>query len=52
VYEVRPSGFGYIDLERLTTAEVDKAFEVVKDTPAVSLGRRLRMSKASLILNM
>jgi C-terminal processing protease CtpA/Prc len=52
VYEVLPSGFGYIDLERLTTAEVDKAFEVVKDMPAVSLGRRLRMSKASLILNM
>jgi C-terminal processing protease CtpA/Prc len=35
VYTVLPSGFGYIDLERLTTTEVDTAFETVKDTPAV-----------------
>ncbi len=35
VYTILPSGYGYIDLERLTTAEVDKAFEAVKDTPAV-----------------
>ncbi len=35
VFTVLPSGYGYIDLERLTTAEVDKAFEAIKDTPAV-----------------
>jgi C-terminal processing protease CtpA/Prc len=35
VYTVLPSGYGYIDLERLTTAEVDKAFDVIKNTPAV-----------------
>lgn len=35
VYKILPSGYGYIDLERLTTADVDQAFEELKDTPAI-----------------
>jgi C-terminal processing protease CtpA/Prc len=35
VYTVLASGYGYIDLERLTVAEVDKAFNAIKNTPAV-----------------
>jgi C-terminal processing protease CtpA/Prc len=35
VYTVLPSGYGYIDLERLNPSEVDKAFETTKATPAI-----------------
>jgi C-terminal processing protease CtpA/Prc len=35
VYTVLPSGFGYIDLERLTPEDVDRAFEALKNTPAI-----------------
>jgi C-terminal processing protease CtpA/Prc len=35
VYTVLPSGYGYIDLERLNPAQVDAAFEALKNTPAI-----------------
>ena len=35
VFQVLPGGFGYVDLDRLTLAEVDKMFETIKNTPAI-----------------
>jgi C-terminal processing protease CtpA/Prc len=35
VYSVLPSGFGYIDLERLSPSDVDSGFEAVKHTPGL-----------------
>lgn len=40
VYSVLPEGMGYIDFGRLTSAEVDKALETVKDTPGLVLDIR------------
>jgi C-terminal processing protease CtpA/Prc len=40
VYSVLPEGFGYMDLARLAVPEVDKAFEAVKNTPAVIMDMR------------
>jgi C-terminal processing protease CtpA/Prc len=37
---VLPSGFGYVDLDRLTVADVDKMFETVKSLPAVIFDMR------------
>jgi C-terminal processing protease CtpA/Prc len=38
--QILPGGFGYVDLERLTVAEVDKMFETVKNAPAVIFDMR------------
>jgi C-terminal processing protease CtpA/Prc len=40
VFTVLPSGYGYVDLDRLTVAEVDKMFETIKATPAVIFDMR------------
>jgi C-terminal processing protease CtpA/Prc len=40
VFTVLPSGYGYIDLSRLTVAEVDKMFEAIKNTPAAIFDMR------------
>jgi len=40
VFTVLPSGFGYIDLDRLQNGEVDKMFETIKDAPAVIFDMR------------
>jgi len=40
VMQVLPSGFGYVDLDRLQVGEVDKMFETIKGTPAVILDMR------------
>lgn len=40
VFSVLPSGFGYIDLTRLTIPQVDEAFETIKDTSAVIFDMR------------
>jgi C-terminal processing protease CtpA/Prc len=40
VYSVLPGGMGYIDLTRLTPAQVDSAFEAVAKTPGVILDLR------------
>lgn len=40
VVEILPSGFGYVDLDRLTVAEVDKMFETIKNAPAVIFDMR------------
>jgi len=40
VFAVLPSGFGYVDLSRLTVAEVDKMFETIKNTPATIFDMR------------
>jgi C-terminal processing protease CtpA/Prc len=40
VYRVLPEGYGYIDLDRLTVAQIDEAFEAIKDTPAVIFDMR------------
>ncbi len=40
VYRVLPEGFGYMDLARLTVPDVDKAFEAVRNTPAVIMDMR------------
>jgi C-terminal processing protease CtpA/Prc len=37
---ILPGGFGYVDLERLTVADVDKMFETVKNAPAVIFDMR------------
>jgi C-terminal processing protease CtpA/Prc len=39
-FTVLPSGYGYVDLDRLTVAEVDKMFETIKATPAVIFDMR------------
>jgi C-terminal processing protease CtpA/Prc len=40
VIQVLPSGYGYVDLDRLQVGEVDKVFDTIKDTPAVILDMR------------
>lgn len=40
VFSVLPSGFGYVDLDRLQTGEVDKMFETIKSAPAVIFDMR------------
>ncbi|HEU4932112.1 MAG TPA: S41 family peptidase, partial [Pyrinomonadaceae bacterium] len=40
VMQVLPSGFGYVDLDRLQVGEIDKMFETIKGTPAVILDMR------------
>lgn len=35
VVQVLPSGYGYVDLARLQTGEVDQMFETIKSAPAV-----------------
>lgn len=40
VVQVLPSGLGYVDLDRLTNAEVDKMFETIKNAPAVIFDMR------------
>ncbi|HDT12919.1 MAG TPA: hypothetical protein ENO03_01030 [Candidatus Aminicenantes bacterium] len=40
VFGVLPEGYGYMDLERLTASEVDKAFEAIKDTSGLILDIR------------
>ena len=38
--QVLPSGYGYVDLDRLQAGEVDKMFETIKETPAVIFDMR------------
>lgn len=40
VFTVLPSGYGYVDLSRLTIGEVSKMFEIVKNAPAVIFDMR------------
>ncbi|MBV8858247.1 MAG: hypothetical protein JOZ96_19235 [Acidobacteria bacterium] len=40
VVQVLPSGYGYVDLARLQLGEVDKMFEMVKETPALIFDMR------------
>jgi C-terminal processing protease CtpA/Prc len=40
VFRVLPEGFGYIDLTRLMPAEIDDAFNAVRNTPAVIFDMR------------
>ncbi|HEU4507978.1 MAG TPA: S41 family peptidase [Pyrinomonadaceae bacterium] len=40
VIQVLPSGYGYVDLDRLQGAEVGKMFDTIKDTPAVIFDMR------------
>ena len=40
IYAVLPSGFGYIDLERLPLAEADAALDAVMGTPGVIFDMR------------
>src|SRR5262249_53051846 len=40
VVQVLPSGFGYVDLDRLQHGEVDKMFETIKNTPATIFDMR------------
>ena len=40
VVQVLPSGFGYVDLERLQVAEVNQMFETIKNTPATIFDMR------------
>jgi C-terminal processing protease CtpA/Prc len=40
VFGVLPEGFGYMDLARLTPAQVDEAFDAVRDTPALIIDDR------------
>ena len=40
VVQVLPSGFGYVDLDRLQAGEVDKMFDTIKGTPAVIFDMR------------
>ena len=40
VIQVLPSGYGYVDLDRLQVGEVDKMFETIKNTPAVIFDMR------------
>jgi len=40
VMQVLPSGYGYVDLDRLQAGDVDKMFETIKDTPAVIFDMR------------
>jgi C-terminal processing protease CtpA/Prc len=38
--QVLPSGYGYVDLDRLQAGEVDKMFDMIKTTPAVIFDMR------------
>lgn len=40
VVSILPSGFAYVDLDRLTNAEVDKMFETIKNAPAAIFDMR------------
>jgi len=40
IAQVLPSGYGYVDLDRLQGGEVDKMFETIKNTPAVIFDMR------------
>jgi C-terminal processing protease CtpA/Prc len=40
ITQVLPSGYGYVDLDRLQAGDVDKMFETIKDTPAVIFDMR------------
>ncbi len=40
VVSILPSGFAYVDLDRLTNAEVDKMLETIKNAPAVIFDMR------------
>ena len=40
IYGVLPSGLGYMDLARLTPADVDKAFQAVAKTPGLIFDMR------------
>lgn len=40
IYRVLPEGFGYIDLTRLEPSQVDKAFEVIQNTPGLIFDMR------------
>ncbi len=40
VFNVLPSGYGYVDLGRLNLGDVNKMFETVKDTPATIFDMR------------
>lgn len=40
VVSILPAGFGYVDLDRLTNAEVDRMFETLKDAPAIIFDMR------------
>jgi len=40
VYQVMPNGYGYIDLDRLTQAEVPKALDAISRAPAVVFDMR------------
>jgi C-terminal processing protease CtpA/Prc len=40
VYEVLPSGYGYIDLERLLLADAQKALDAMMNTPAIIFDMR------------
>ncbi|HEX8738237.1 MAG TPA: S41 family peptidase, partial [Pyrinomonadaceae bacterium] len=40
VFEVLPSGFGYVDLARLEVRDVDKMFETIKNAPAAIFDMR------------
>jgi C-terminal processing protease CtpA/Prc len=40
VFTVLPTGYGYVDLSRLTVAEVNKMFETIKNAPAVIFDMR------------
>jgi C-terminal processing protease CtpA/Prc len=40
VYRVLPAGYGYVDLQRLGAADVDAAFEAIRNTPAAIFDMR------------
>ena len=40
VFQVLPSGYGYVDLERLPVADVNQMFETIKNTPATIFDMR------------
>ena len=40
ITQVLPSGYGYVDLDRLQGGEVDKMFETIKNAPAVIFDMR------------
>lgn len=40
VIQVLPSGYGYVDLDRLQGADIGKMFDTIKDTPAVIFDMR------------
>jgi hypothetical protein len=40
IFQVLPSGFGYVDLDRLPLADVNKMFETIKNTPATIFDMR------------